>query len=183
MSRGYPPLLVKKWAKQSHDRAYKNRLEWSSPRDEGEVSVWPLRSTMNPVWDLLEFSSISEEIGQYGLKVGQPPLLIAKWSKRIVKALRRPQNMGDKENLYNRRLCGLTKEHTKIELRIERAALSPGSSLSFETPPPIHPISRIALPAIPETTQRGDSTHQHHRVLPSPSRGGERIDPNVFMDI
>jgi len=101
ISRGYPLALVKKWCKKAHDNAYKNRLDWKPSAPTEGISVWPLRSTMNPVWDLLDLSSILDEIADYGLKLGQSPVLIALWRKQIVKALTRPMNMGDKENIYN----------------------------------------------------------------------------------
>jgi len=179
ISRGYPPAVVKKWCTKAHDYAYKNRLDWKPSEALEGGSVWPLRSTMNPVWEMLDFSSITEDIVSYGLKTGQSSSEIAKWRKRIVKALKRPQNMGDRENMYNRKLCQLTKEDTKIDLSLQENIIPSDSDLEVLSP-------GRQLPAVyvrPETI-REDSTHLHHREqLPSPSRGGERIDPNIFLDV
>ena len=181
ISRGYPPAVVIKWCKKAHDNAYKNRLEWkpSSVKEEGS-RIWPLRSTMNPVWDMLDFSSLSDEIVNYGLRTGQSPLEIAFWRKRIVKALKRPINMGDKENLYNRKLCLLTKEDTKISLSLQGVTHHSDSESSLEVLSPGRRLPQLYVR--PEIT-REDSTHIHNRTEPSPSRGLERIDPNVFLDL
>src|SRR6201982_792785 len=131
ISRGYPPLVVAKWCKKAHDYAYKNRLDWKPSEAPEGGGVWPLRSTMNPVWDMLDFSSLSEEIAAYGLKTGQSSTDIAKWRKRIVKALKRPPNMGDRENQFNHKLCQLTKEDTKINLGLQEL-VHPSDSSSLE---------------------------------------------------
>ena len=181
ISRGYPPLVVKKWCKKAHDNAYKNRLDWKPSEASEGGGVWPLRSTMNPVWDMLDFSSLSEEIANYGLKVGQSPLEIAFWRKRIVKALKRPVNLGDRENLFNRKMCQLTKEDTKMPLGLQGLVDHSDSDMSLEV---LLPGQRVYKPYVRPDTIHEDSTHLHVREdLPSPSRGGERIDPNVFMDV
>ena len=179
ISRGYPPLVVKKWCKKAHDNAYLRRLEWKPSEDTEGGAVWPLRSTMNPVWDMLDLSSIGEEIAGYGLRTGQSPLAIAKWRKRIVKALKRPMNMGDKENIYNRKICGLTKEDTKIDLGLQVLDVSSGSELDVLSPGRQLPTLYVR-PTLPVE----DFTQLHVRDdAPSPSRGLERIDPNVFLDV
>ena len=81
ISRGYPPAVVKKWCKKAHDNAYKNQLDWKPSEAPEGGGIWPLRSTMNPVWDMLDFLSLSEEIANYGLRIGQAPLEIAFWHK------------------------------------------------------------------------------------------------------
>jgi hypothetical protein len=180
ISRGYPPLVIKKWCKKAHDYAYQNRLDWKPQEALGEGRVWPLRSTMNPVWDMLDFSSISEEISAYGLRVGESPSNIAKWRKRIVKALKRPQNMGDRENQYNRKLCQLTKEDTKINLGLQ-GLMSPSDSSSLEVLSPGRQLPQLYVRPQPPVE---DFTQPHLRSQPpSPSRGADRIDPNVFLDV
>ena len=177
ISRGYPPAVVKKWTKKAHDNAYKNRLDWKPSEAPEGGGVWPLRSTMNPVWDLLDFSSISDEIAAYGLRIGESPFEIAFWRKRIVKALKRPQNLGDRENLHNRKLCSLTKEDTKISLGLQGVVDDSSSDLEV-----LLPGQRVPTLYVRPAIIREDSTHLHQRdEPPSPSRGGERIDPNVFL--
>jgi len=180
ISRGYPLAVVKKWCKKAHDNTYKNRLDWKPSEVEGG-GVWPLRSTMNPVWDLLDFSSLSDDIADYGLRAGQAAPEIAFWRKRIVKALRRPMNLGDRENLYNRKLCQLTKEDTKISLGLQDLVHPSDSESSLEVLSPGRQFPKLYVRPSP---LREDSTHLHLRdEAPSPSRGGARIDPNVFLDI
>ena len=181
ISRGYPPLVVKKWCKKAHDNTYKNRLNWKPSEAPEGGGVWPLRSTMNPIWDTLDFSSLSEEIANYGLKVGQSPLEIAFWRKRIVKALKKPVNLGDRENMFNRKMCQLTKEDTKMPLGLQGLVDHSDSDMSLEV---LLPGQRVYKLYVRPDTIHEDSTHLHVREdLPSPSRGGEQIDPNVFIDV
>ena len=177
ISRGYPPAVVKKWCKKAHDNAYQNRLEWKPSEASEGGGVWPLRSTMNPVWDTLDLSSIGEEIADYGLRIGESSQAIGKWRKRIVKALKRPMNMGDRENIYNRKLCALTKEDTKINLGLQVLDNSSDSDLDVMSPGRQFPQLYVR-PNRPVE----DFTQLHHSDnAPSPSRGLERIDPNAFL--
>jgi hypothetical protein len=181
ISRGYPPLVIKKWCKKAHDNAYQNRLEWKPQEDPEVGGVWPLRSTMNPAWDMLDFSTLSEEICNYGLKVGESAPRIKIWRKRIVKALKRPQNMGDRENKYNRKLCGLSKEDTQITLGLQDLVIPSSSDSELEVLMPGQRLPQLYVrPELPVE----DFTQLHHSDNPpSPSRGMERINPNVFLDI
>jgi len=86
-------------------------------------------------YHMLDLSSILDKIADYSLKLGQSPVLIALWCKQIVKALKCPMNMGDKENIYNHKLCQLLKEDMKIHLGLQ--VVAPGSDSSdLEVLPP-----------------------------------------------
>jgi hypothetical protein len=186
ISRGYPPQVVLKWTKNAHENAYKNRLQWKPSEEKDGLGVWPLKSVMNPVWQSLDFSSLSEEIADYGLRLDQDPLRIAQWRKRIVAALRRPQNMGDKENLYNRRLCNLTKQDTKLMLSVPDAHMSDASSDSLEVLPPGVSLPGFADQAtyVERNDIDGNPVHQQVRSQPpSPSRGGERVNVQALVDL
>jgi hypothetical protein len=87
---------------------------------------------MNPVWDLLDFSSLSDEIVVYSLRTGVSPIEITFWHKRIVKALKRPMNLGDRENMFNHKMCLLTKEDTKISLGLQDLVIPSDLDSSLE---------------------------------------------------
>jgi len=86
--------------------------------------------------------------------------------------------MGDKENIYNRKLCQLSKEDTKIHLGLQ--VVAPGSDSSdLEVLPPGRQIPTLYVrPNLPVE----DHTQPHRRdEPPSPSRGGQQIDPNILI--
>jgi hypothetical protein len=176
-----PSVSSKKWVKKAHNGAYKNRLDWKPSAVNQKGGVWPLHSTMNPVWDLLDFSSLSDKIVAYGLRTGVSPVELAFWHKRIVKALKRPMNLGDRENMFNCKMCLLTKEDTKISLCLQDLVHPSDSDMSLDVLSPGRQLPQLYVR--PEPIHE-DSTHAHLRSqLPSPSCRGERIDPNVFLDI
>ena len=128
VSRGYPPETVIAWIKKFKESAYKTRLDWKPPSEGGDQAVWPLKSTMNPVWTKLSLINVTEamrkamqpsldkEMEEYELSDSEDEYPLAfkfnKWFKRLVASQKRPRNMGDKENKHNKELLGRSEEHT-----------------------------------------------------------------------
>jgi hypothetical protein len=131
ISRGYPPATVMAWIKKFKDSAYKTRLDWTfTSEEEGDLAVWPLKSTMNPVWTKLSLHDVTESMR----KAAQPFMLAEAnadedpdgelsfshrfnyWFKRMVASQKRPFNMGDKENKHNRGLLGIQTVHSKFSV-------------------------------------------------------------------
>ena len=89
-------------------------------------------------------------------------------------------NLGDRENIYNCKLCLLTKEDTKMPLSLQGLVTGSDSDMSIEVLAPGQWLPRLYVR--PDVIHE-DSTHLHTREEPpSPSWGGARIDPNVFME-
>ena len=142
ISRGYPPATVMQWIQSTKDNAYKKRLEWTFEEELGmSERIWPLKSTMNPVWQKLNLGMVSEamrrrasifiteERARYerqlleslGEVTHMPDLLpfasdFSKWFGRLVASQKRPINFGNKENKHNRSLLGIQGKHAKIAL-------------------------------------------------------------------
>jgi hypothetical protein len=92
-----------------------NRLVWKTSEKE-DVGIWPLKSTMNPVWQNLEFSWFHSLLTDTMVSAGMNRNTTKRWCKRVVKSLKRPLNLGDKENLHNRSICHIMKKDALIKL-------------------------------------------------------------------
>jgi hypothetical protein len=129
ISRGYPPQTVIAWIAKFKVDAYKNRLSWNPEQDE-DARVWPLRSEMNPVWQNLNLSMVSEAMDKY---IAGPEIdyrisidddfsdRLSFWKKRLVASQKRPFNFGDKENKHNRSLLNISSNDSKFELSTRAA--------------------------------------------------------------
>ncbi len=129
ISRGYPPATVMAWIKKFKDSAYKTRLDWTfTSEEDGDIAVWPLKSTMNPVWTKLSLHDTTEAMR----KAAQPFMLkeakedddddlpfshkFNYWFKRMVASQKRTINFGDKENKHNRELLGIQTVNSKFSV-------------------------------------------------------------------
>jgi hypothetical protein len=142
VSRGYPPVTVYAWIKKFKVSAYKTRLD-VAPQSEGDgdKAVWPLKSSMNPVWPKLSLSNVTD-----AMRKAAKPLMDAEiahdddsleidyeglsfthrfnyWIKRLVASQKRPLNLGDKENKHNKDLLGIKAIHSKFALAGRSALL------------------------------------------------------------
>jgi hypothetical protein len=116
--RSYPLQVIAQWTKSFTGDAYKNHLQWdlSSNDDQDDDGIWPLKSTMNPVWQKLKFASFSKVLVDHMLSAGLPEGQVHYWSKHIITSLKHPFNMGDKENKFNRHMCSIMKQDTLLKI-------------------------------------------------------------------
>jgi hypothetical protein len=108
ISCGYPPLVVHKWIKDTSHNAYSNCLIWKTSEKE-DIGIWPLKSTMNLVCQNLEFLWFHSLLTDTMVSAGMNQNTTKHWCKRVVKSLKCPLNLGDKENLYNHSICHIMK--------------------------------------------------------------------------
>ena len=141
ISHGYPPATVIQWIKGSKEAAFKNRLDWVTSKNDISESehIWPLKSVMNPVWQKLSLSMVSESMRRTAESLceeerafistrhremfgsayeGDYPFAdsIWNWFGRLVASQKRPMNFGDKENKHNRALLHILGRHSKLAL-------------------------------------------------------------------
>ncbi|KAG8806827.1 hypothetical protein FRC17_004774 [Serendipita sp. 399] len=120
--RGYPPAVLKGWIKETKTKAYKRRLkvnENETPvlnHTDGTVGVWPLKSIMNPVWEYLSMSKISTRMHDTWMAHRYSSEMVPYFEKRLLAALKRPENLGDVSNRHNKKVLGIDKNVDVVTL-------------------------------------------------------------------
>jgi len=137
---GYPLATVMQWIQSSKVDVYKNRLDWMATQKAAESEcIWPLKSSMNLVWQKLNLGLVSESMcrtvvhfitdedteykvlcAHEGLDpldhLSEFALCFQNWFRRLVGSQKRPINFGDKENKHNWSLLGIQERHAKLAL-------------------------------------------------------------------
>ncbi len=106
-SRGYPAKVILGWIKRFKREAWSNRLKSASRVDEPQTKIWPLKSVMNPVWEDIVLSRVTDEMYstmQRAVRCTIPDEVISTWMRRLVASQSKPTNLGDIANAHNRRI-------------------------------------------------------------------------------
>ena len=117
-NRAYPAKVVLGWTKRFKSEAYSRRLTWAAKPEEtsGEImSVWPLKSLMNPVWEKVSLPKVYDVIYEH-LEKGRDASFMESFMRRIVASQARPSNLGDLANGHNRRVLGLEQDNDLVTL-------------------------------------------------------------------
>jgi len=138
---GYPLATVIQWIKGSKEIAYKNHLDWTREEDlTGSECIWPLKSSMNAVWQKLNLGMVSESMRTactvicdeervsvndmarrnpgWVLKPDNYPFThkVWKWFSWLVASMKCLMNFGNKANKHNQSLLGIQGRHAKLAL-------------------------------------------------------------------
>jgi hypothetical protein len=117
-SRGYPAKVILSWIHAFKTKAWEVRLDMTDTGNYQRPSqeIWPLKSRMNPAWNDVSLPYVSDVIREYLLQHNVPPEYLANNFGRLVAALRRGCNLGDFANRHNKKLLGITKEMSILNL-------------------------------------------------------------------
>jgi len=108
--RGYPYKVLSSWTKKFKTTAYARRLKKSVASETESEGVWPLLGEMNPAWEKVALTTVSDAMVDTWLKQGLDVQTVRKVNKRLVAALKRPRNLGDRSNAHNKRLLKINKD-------------------------------------------------------------------------
>jgi hypothetical protein len=120
-ARAYPAKVVLGWTKRFKSDAWAHRLSWrqAAPEASGDVglSVWPLKSFMNPVWEKVSLPKVYDVIYKHLEEEGQrDPEFLNRFMRRFVASQSKPSNLGDLANGHNRRVLNIEKDNDLIVL-------------------------------------------------------------------
>jgi hypothetical protein len=114
-ARGYPAKWVLACNKRYSSDAWRARLKETNAKQDAGL-VWPLVSEMNPAWIHVSLGHVRDEIIKILIAKTIPPDFLAGSMGRMVGALRRPRNLGDKTNAHNKEVLGINSKMSKILL-------------------------------------------------------------------
>jgi hypothetical protein len=112
VNRGYPPKIILSWIKRFKATAFARRLQIraSSDSKEEDEGVWVLKGEMNPAWENVVLSTVSDAMIESWLNSGLDADAVKLVNRRLVSSLKRPQNLGDMSNAHNRKVLKIKKD-------------------------------------------------------------------------